>query len=83
MKRNGVDFAAVKDGRGRCALFFKGRDADALTNAIGRYTSKVTKRAAAKTPPISADLSAAKETAKTLNARRDKVKNLDKGVRRL
>jgi hypothetical protein len=40
MKQNGVDFAPVKDGKGKYTLFFKGRDADALTHAFTQYTKK-------------------------------------------
>jgi hypothetical protein len=81
MKENGVDFAAVKDGKGKYSLFFKGRDAEALTRAFSQYTQKVTERASK--PSIKEALAAMKAAAKTLNVGRDKVKNLDKGAREL
>jgi hypothetical protein len=79
MKQNGVDFAPVRDGKGRYTLFFKGRDADALTHAFTQYTKKVTERAVR--PSIRSTLTAMAQAAKTLNDSRDKVKNLDKGAR--
>jgi hypothetical protein len=79
MKENGVDFAPVKGGNGKYTLFFKGRDADALTRAFSKYTQKVTERAAR--PSIRGTLAAMKQAAKALNDSRDKVKNLDKGER--
>jgi hypothetical protein len=79
MKDNGVDFAPVKDGGGKYTLFFKGRDADALTHAFQQYTAKVTSRESK--PSIRATLSAMREAAAKLNVGRDKVKNMDKGAR--
>jgi hypothetical protein len=79
MKQNGVDFAPVRDGKGKYTLFFKGRDADALTRAFTQYTKKVTERAAM--PSIRSTLATMAQAAKTLNDSRDKVKNLDKGAR--
>jgi hypothetical protein len=79
MRKNGVDFAPAKDGKGRYTLFFKGRDADALTRAFKQYTQKVTQRAAR--PSIAKALAAAKTAAKTLADSRDKVKNAEKGAR--
>jgi hypothetical protein len=81
MRQNGVDFSPVKDGKGRYTLFFKGRDADALTHAFSQYTKRVTERAAK--PSIGATLAAMKQAAKALAESRDKVKNLDKGERAL
>jgi hypothetical protein len=78
MKRNGVDFAALKDGKRQYTLFFKSRDADALTHALQSYTKKLTERAAR--PSIASTLAAAKQAAKTLAANLDKVKNKDKGA---
>jgi hypothetical protein len=84
MKKNGVDFAPVKDGKGKYTLFFKGRDADALTHAFSQYTKKVTVRAARpQKPSIASALAAMKQAAKTLAENRDKVKNVDKGERGL
>jgi hypothetical protein len=81
MKQNGVDFAPVKDGNGKYTLFFKGRDADALTHAFSQYTQKVTMME--KKPSIRYTLAAMKQKAQTLNAGRDKVKNLGKGAREI
>jgi len=79
MKKHGVDFAAVKDGKGKYTLFFKGKDADTLTHAFKQYTGKLTQRA--NRPSISKTLAAMKAAAQSLNAGRDKVKNRDKGAR--
>jgi hypothetical protein len=81
MRQNSIDFSPVKDGKGQYTLFFKGRDADALTHAFSQYTKKVTEWAAK--PSIGATLTAMKAAAKTLAESRDKVKNLDKGERSL
>ena len=78
MKRHNVDFACVKDGKGKYTLFFKGRDADTITHAFKQYTQKVIKRS--KGQSINKTLTAAKEMAQTLNAGRDKAKNRDKGA---
>jgi len=40
MKKHNVDFAAVKDGKGKYTLFFKGKDADSVTHAFKQYTQK-------------------------------------------
>ena len=79
MKQNGVDFAPVKDGKGKYTLFFKGKDADAITHAFKQYTGKITQRA--NKPSISKTLTAAKAAAQSLNTGRDKAKNRDKGAR--
>jgi hypothetical protein len=79
MKRHNVDFAPMKDGKGKYTLFFKGKDADAITHAFRSYTQKVTQRANRQT--VRKTLAAAKQAAKTLNAGRDKVRNKDKGAR--
>ncbi len=80
MKRHNVDFAAVKDDKGKYTLFFKGKDADSVTHAFKQYTQKTVTRANTK-PPIQKLLAAAKAAAKALNAQRDKVKNRGKGAR--
>ena len=38
LKKSGVDFSAVKAGKGKYVLFFKGRDADAITHAFNQYS---------------------------------------------
>jgi predicted DCC family thiol-disulfide oxidoreductase YuxK len=80
MKRHNVDFAAVKDGKGKHTLFFKGKDADSITHAFKRYTQKLVKQADRK-PSINKTLAAAKAAAQALNNGRDKVKNKDRGAR--
>lgn len=79
MKKDNIDFAAVKDGKGKYTLFFKGKDADTMTHAFKRYTEKVVKRREKQS--IRAELKAARAAAKALNAGRDKVKNRSKGAR--
>lgn len=79
MKKHNVDFAAVKDGKGKYTLFFKGKDADSITHAFQQYTQKLVKRS--KGQSIGKTLAAAKQAAKTLNAGRDKAKNWDKRAR--
>lgn len=44
MKKDGIDFAPVKDGKGKYTLFFKGKDADSMTHAFKRYTQKIVTR---------------------------------------
>jgi len=77
MKQNGVDFAPVKAGKDKYMLFFKGRDADAITFAFNQYTKKVVKQA--EKPSIRKLLSAMKDKAAQINAQHDKVKNKDRG----
>lgn len=79
MKRHNVDFAAVKDGKGKYTLFFKGKDADSVTHAFKQYTQKLVNRANA--PSIGKMLAAAKQAAQALNAGRDKAKTQSKGAR--
>jgi hypothetical protein len=81
MRQNGVDFSLAKDGKGKYTLFFKGRDADALTHAFSQYTQKITEQAAK--PSIGETLAAMKAAAKTLAESKDKVKNLNKGAREI
>ena len=45
MRKDNIDFAAVRDGKGAYTLFFKGKDADVLAHAFKRYTEKVVKTA--------------------------------------
>ena len=77
MKKCGIDFAPVKSGKGEYLLFFKGRDADAMTHAFEQYTKKLVKHA--EKPSIRKILTEFKEKAAQLNAGRDKVKNRSKG----
>ncbi|MDR2654627.1 MAG: PcfB family protein [Oscillospiraceae bacterium] len=45
MKKCGIDFSPIKTGKGESLLFFKGRDADAMTHAFNQYTKKLVKQA--------------------------------------
>lgn len=78
MKKCGIDFAPVKTGKGEYLLFFKGRDADAMTHAFNQYTKKLVKQA--EKPSIRKTLSILKEKAAAMNAQRAKTKHKDKGV---
>jgi hypothetical protein len=80
MKKDGIDFAAVKDGKGKYTLFFKGRDADTMTHAFKRYAQKLVKLSHKK-PSIEKALAAAKKVAQTLESGRNKEKKRDKGAR--
>ena len=79
MKKNNIDFAAVRDGKGKYTLFFKGKDADVMTHAFKRYTEKVVSRAEKKS--IKLELKEAKAAAKALDAGRGKEKNKNRGAR--
>jgi len=76
LNKDGVDFSPVKTGKGQYVLFFKGRDADAITHAFNQYTVKVVKQA--ERPSIRKLLSNMKEASAQKNAERGKVKNKDK-----
>lgn len=78
MKKCGIDFAPVKTGKGEYLLFFKGRDADAMTHAFNQYTKKLVKQA--EKPSIRKTLSTLKEKAAQMNAQRAVTKNKDKGM---
>ena len=82
LKKHGVDFSAVKDGKGKYTVFFKGKDADTVTHAFKQYTQKLVKmdKGMGK-PSINKALAAAKALAQSLNAGRDKVKDISKGAR--
>ena len=80
-KKYGIDFALKKDtteSPPRYLVFFKGRDADALTAAFKEFSAKKLSRE--KKPSIRKLLSTFKEKAAGLNAQRDKVKNKDREV---
>ena len=79
-KKYGIDFALKKDSTEtppRYLVFFKGRDADALTAAFKEFSAK--KLTQEQKPSIRKALAAAKDKAKQLNAARDKVKKMDRG----
>ena len=80
-KKYGIDFALKKDSTEtppRYLVFFKGRDADALTAAFREYTAKEVKRASQDKPSVLEQLRALK--AKVLSLTPDKVRNKDKGL---
>lgn len=80
-KKYGVDFALKKDSTEnppRYLVFFKSRDADALTEAFREFSAKKLQRD--KKPSIRKLLSKLKEAAQSRDAQRDKVKDKDKEI---
>ena len=80
-KKYGVDFALKKDSTEnppRYLVFFKSRDADALTEAFREFSAKKLQRD--KKPSIRKLLSKLKEAAQSRNAQRDKVKDKGKEI---
>lgn len=78
-RKYGVDYAIKKDKTGekpKYLIFFKGRDADALTAAFTEYTAQAVKRE--KRPSLISMLRKMRELAPTLKP--EKVKNKDKGL---
>ena len=82
-KKYGIDFALKKDSTEtppRYLVFFKGRDADALTAAFKEFSAKKLNKE--QKPSIRKLIVSLKEKAAALNAQRDKVKNKDRGIAR-
>ena len=82
-KKYGIDFALKKDTTEtppRYLVFFKGRDADALTAAFKEFSAK--KLTQEQKPSIRKTLSAFKEAAKTQEASRETVKHKTRGMER-
>ena len=80
-RKYGVDFALKKDKSGdipKYLVFFKARDADALTAAFREYTAKEVKRASQDKPSALEQLRALK--AKLLTLTPDKSRSKDKGL---
>ena len=80
-KKYGIDFALKKDSTEtppRYLVFFKGRDADALTAAFKEFSAR--KLTQEQKPSIRKLIVSLKEKAAALNAQRDKVKNKDRGI---
>ena len=76
-----IDFALKKDATEtppRYLVFFKGRDADALTAAFKEFSAK--KLTQDKKPSIRKALAAFREKAKELNASRQQTKNKNREV---
>ena len=77
-KKYGIDFA-LKKADDRYLVFFKGRDADVLAAAFREFSKK--KLDKERKPSVRRDLAEKKaEAAQT--AKRDKVKNMDRGIDR-
>ena len=80
-RKYGVDFAVKKDrsvSPPKYLVFFKGRDADALTAAFREYTAKEVRRASQDKPSVLEQLRALK--VKVLSLMPDKARNKDKGL---
>lgn len=80
-KKYGIDFALKKDNTEsppRYLVFFKGRDADALTAAFKEFSAK--KLTQEKKPSIRKLLSTMKEKAAAKNNQRVKVNKKDRGI---
>ena len=80
-RKYGVDFALKKDKSGdipKYLVFFKARDADALTAAFKEYTAKEVRRASQDKPSVLEQLRALK--AKVLSLTPDKARNKEKGL---
>ena len=76
-KKYGVDFAVMKDKHEvppKYVVFFKGKDADAITSAFKEYTADMVKKAAR--PPVLAELKKLAQIVK--NTVVDKVKHKNK-----
>ena len=81
-RKYGVDYAVKKDRSSsppKYLIFFKGRDADALTAAFTEYTSKKVKKAEKmERPSVLAKLSQFKEMVKNAVVDRTKRKELER-----
>ena len=77
-KKYGIDFA-LKKADDRYLVFFKGRDADVLTAAFREFSKK--KLDKERKPSVRRDL-AEKKAEAAQSAKRDKVKNMDRGIDR-
>ena len=83
-KKYGIDFALKKDAAEsppRYLVFFKARDADALTAAFKEFSAKKLSPREQK-PSIRKALAAFRDKAKQLNANREKVKKKERGIDR-
>ena len=76
-KKYGIDFA-LKKADDRYLVFFKGQDADVLTAAFREFSAK--KLDKERKPSIRRDLTEKKAEAAKQTAKRDKVKNKDRGI---
>ena len=82
-KKYGIDFALKKDATEtppRYLVFFKSRDADALTAAFKEFSAK--KLSKEKKPSIRKALAVFREKAKQLNAGREQTKKKERRIDR-
>lgn len=80
-QKYGIDYALKKDNTEtppKWLVFFKSKDADALTSAFKEFTAKTVQRKAPEKPSLIAALKQMKELAANLVT--DKVKNKDRGI---
>ena len=81
-RKYGVDYAVKKDrstSPPKCLIFFKGRDADALTAAFSEYTQKKVKKAdRSERPSVLAKLAQFKELLKNTVVDRSRRKELER-----
>lgn len=80
-KKYGVDFAVMKDKHEippKYVVYFKGKDADAITNAFKEYTADMVKKAAR--PSVLAELRKLAELAKNTVIQRVKHKNKEQSL---
>lgn len=80
-KKYGVDFAVMKDKHEvppKYVVFFKGKDADAITNAFKEYTADMVKKAAR--PSVLAELKKLAELAKNTIIQKVKHKGKEQSL---
>lgn len=80
-KKYGVDFAVMKDKHEippKYVVFFKGKDADAITNAFKEYTADMVKKAAR--PSVLAELRKLAQIAKNTVVEKVKHKNKEQSL---
>ena len=80
-KKYGIDFALKKDAMEnppRYIVFFKGRDADVMTQAFKEYTAMSLNKE--KKPSIKKTLAALKEQAEKVVPHKEKVKVKERGM---
>ena len=80
-KKYGIDFALKKDAMEsppRYIVFFKGRDADVMTQAFKEYTAKSLNKE--KKPSIKKTLAAFKEQAEKVVPHKENVKVKERGM---
>jgi len=78
MKKEGVLFAAEKDGRGGVTLYFKADKINDVTRGIEKYTRKQNKLGRAG-PSLRHNLNEARHAAQALNNNRNAERNRNRG----